>query len=232
VSVQYFGPMYGTHRLMESTFSLPLFLCHFFRCLTNIFFSLARLTNPFKHNPSEKWIKGPNLGEVRMIHVALWYSCHHRQHGANGARWCNDPCLFLSCLILFDLVLGYVHTMMCTYNAGSNAFTVFVDLQGPLPSRAIDLPRRQKRQARARSKWAYDSHGRCLPKKMLGNDTHGPVIEICLNKLRQALLGCCSFFRSFLFFLLFLLCDSSFYSHSPQRKMTFPKTCRLTFAPS
>ena len=120
--------------------------------------------------------------------------------------------------------------MMCTYNAGSNAFTVFNDLQGPLPSRAIDLPRRQKRQARARSKWAYDSHGRCLPKKMLGNDTHGPVIEICLNKLRQALFWfvlvslvvfcCCSFCLFFLFL-----------SHSPQRKMTFPKTCRLTFAP-
>ena len=98
--------------------------------------------------------------------------------------------------------------MMCTYNAGSNAFTVFVDLQGPLPSRAIDLPRRQKRQARARSKWAYDSHGRCLPKKMLGNDTHGPVIEICLNKLRQALLG---LFLLVLLFFVVLLFVSSFY---------------------
>ena len=100
---------------------------------------------------------------------------------------------------------------MCTYNAGSNAFTVFVDLQGPLPSRAIDLPRRQKRQARARSKWAYDSHGRCLPKKMLGNDTHGPVIEICLNKLRQALLGLFLLVLLVLLFFVVVLFVSSFY---------------------
>jgi Ca2+-binding EF-hand superfamily protein len=84
---------------------------------------LSKLTNPFKHNPSEKWIKGPNLGE------------------------------------------------------------------GPLPSRAIDLPRRQKRIARERSKYAYDSHGRCIPKKMLGNDQSGPAIEIALNKMRQTASG-------------------------------------------
>ena len=83
------------------------------------FHILYRLTNPFKHNPSQKWIRGPNLGE------------------------------------------------------------------GPLPSRTLDLPRQQKRLARERSKYAYDSHGRKLPKKILGKSRTGPPVEGMCSKIEK-----------------------------------------------
>jgi Ca2+-binding EF-hand superfamily protein len=81
---------------------------------------LRRITNPFKQNPSEKWIKGPNLGE------------------------------------------------------------------GPLPSRTLDAPRQRKRLLREKSKYAYDAHGRRLPRKLLGKSRTGPPVEAALNKLRDA----------------------------------------------
>ena len=84
---------------------------------------LRRLTNPFKHNPSEKWIRGPNLGE------------------------------------------------------------------GPLPSRTLDQPRRQKRLQRERSKYAYDDHGRLLPKTKLGKKRTGPPVEAVMTAMRNAARG-------------------------------------------